>query len=127
MLEQHAEGGANRVAIEFAHAEPHECARPIEGLGDRGRFAESKLSNRTAEARRFCSQPGVEFGHLELDYLSLLRDPWKVDKQMQAWPPQRFRQLARAIRSQNHGRSVVGFQSSKLGHAHLEVGKQFEQ
>src|SRR5271168_1822856 len=46
---------------------------------------------------------------------------------MEASAAQRLRELAGAIGSENHGRTLVGLQGSKLRHAYLEVGQQFEQ
>ncbi len=90
MLKQYAERGADRVAVELAHAETHQRARPVQRLGNRGRFAKSEFSNRTDKARRFRRQLRVEFGHLELDYFSFLLDTRKVDKQMQASAAERL-------------------------------------
>src|SRR5271170_5389899 len=97
MLEQHAQCGAHRVGIEFADAQAHERARPVQSLRNRRRLAQSELANRTDKSRRLGRQLRVEVRHLELDNFSLLLSAGKVDEQMATGAPQRLEQLTPAI------------------------------
>ncbi len=105
----------------------HQCLRPIERLGDAGQLAQLPGAQLLHEARDGPGELLVQSGHLAVQDAQLLFEAGVFDVQIQAAPPQRVADLARAVRSEHHQGHVLGAYRAELRNRDLEIREHFEE
>src|ERR1700722_10895778 len=115
-------GGVDRL-----HPEQHESARPVDGLGHRGRLAQFQRAQRAHDARHLVGQLLADAGHLGPHDLALAFEVRVVDVQVETAALECLGQLTRVVGGEEHHRELGGPHGAELGDRHLVLRKDLEQ
>src|SRR6267154_1007603 len=127
VLEQAAERRAHGFGVERAAVQAHQRLRPVERLGDAGQLAQLPGAQPLHEARDRLGELLVHSGHLAAQDAKLFLEAGMLDIQIQAAPPQRVADLARAVRSEHDPGHVLGAYRPELRNRDLEIREHFEE
>ena len=94
--------------VQLLDPEHRQCARPVDGLGDRGRLAQLQLAQPADDVDQLLGQRLREPGVLAADDLQLALGRGVVEEQVQAAPLEGGGEVAGVVAGQDHVRRVLG-------------------
>src|SRR6187399_336482 len=108
VLEHCAERGGHEPIVEGGGAEPAECGRPVDRLGDAGRLVEVQLAHRCNGSGNLAGEALGNAGYAQADDGHLALEAGVLDPVVQAAALQRIVDVTSAVRREDHHRRHSG-------------------
>src|SRR3984957_16166736 len=127
ILQEDVERVLGPSGVDRLHAEQHERAGPVDGLGDRRSLAQLERAQRAHDARHLVGQLFANARHLGPHDLTLALQVRVVDVQVEAATLERLGELAGVVGRQEHHGQLRGPHGPELGDRHLVLREDLEQ